>query len=126
MTTEAKRKYQREFARKRSARIPAAIELLGGECFNCGATENLHFHHPEGVEKRFPISEGLTYSDELFWIEVLKCELLCISCHSSITNVKIGFVHGTRNGYSYWKCRCRFCKEANSQYFADRKLALQG
>lgn len=29
--------------------------------------------------------------------------------------------HGTSNGYNNWKCRCRLCKKANSEYYKDYK-----
>lgn len=41
--------------------------------------------------------------------------------HLKLQSQYRGFlVHGTRNGYLKWRCRCDQCREANNSYARDR------
>lgn len=120
MTIESKRIYSRERTRRLKAeRIPQAIEILGGRCVVCGATERLQFHHINKEEKLFNISKGLMHPYDIFLEEVLKCQLLCISCHARETRPKKELVHGTWSGYCTHNCRCDECRAAGSDYIKE-------
>lgn len=58
-----------------------AKELLGGVCVVCGIQEALDFDHVDPSTKLFRIANGWRYSEELFWAEVAKCQLLCRPHH---------------------------------------------
>ena len=73
--------------------------LLGGKCA-CGSTEKLAFHHLDPSQKLIGVSELILRScvrkiyelirntgkshDELIRDEVMKCILLCESCHAKL------------------------------------------
>tara|TARA_Y100001937_G_C7018424_1_gene284246 strand:+ start:44 stop:769 length:726 start_codon:yes stop_codon:yes gene_type:complete len=54
------------------------IEMLGGKCVDCGATENLQFDHTDPSKKSFNIACVLS---ERMLTELEKCELRCGDCH---------------------------------------------
>ncbi|SRR6266403_2144988 len=61
-----------------------AIELLGGCCIECGV-DNIHklcFHHINRNDKKFDISDKLGLKWNKIKDEVIKCELLCLNCHT--------------------------------------------
>lgn len=116
--------YYSEYFRKRyEERMPKAKEMLGGKCILCGTIENLAFHHPPHVEKKFNISEGVSYSEKVFYKEVMKCQLLCSSCHSQYSGStrKQNIVHGTLTAYTYYQCRCDLCRENMNVYKRNKR-----
>ena len=96
-----------------------AIETLGGECANCGSRNDLDFHHIDPQTKEFTIARGSSFSDERFWEEVHKCELLCNTCH--VAHHQGEHPHGDVK--RYWRgCRCQLCKSANTEHNRAYKL----
>jgi len=95
------------------------INQLGGCCNNCGAKDNLEFHH---IEKRnFWIGKKLhTINNDKLQTEIKKYILLCSACHKMITIKEKGFnkkdQHGTLICYRHNKCRCDSCKAAKAKY----------
>lgn len=71
----AARQYERHKVRLASARA--------GGCVRCGSHEDLHHHHIDPGTKRCKVSAMVTYSDQAFWDEVGKCEVLCQPCHKA-------------------------------------------
>lgn len=59
-----------------------AVSVLGGECVACGTTQDLEFHHTNPATKLFRIARGWSFSEQRFWNEVHKCQLMCVSCHA--------------------------------------------
>jgi len=57
------------------------IDMLGGKCCGCGATENLQFDHLDRTTKSFNISTSLASKIEKLEEEAKKCQLLCQECH---------------------------------------------
>lgn len=61
------------------------VDMLGGECVDCGYSTHLaalDFDHIEPAKKKFAISEGLNYMDSRKVMkEAQKCALRCANCH---------------------------------------------
>jgi 5-methylcytosine-specific restriction endonuclease McrA len=91
-----------------------AIESLGGKCVNCGAIENLEFHHIDPQTKEFTVTQ---YIRQDISEELKKCQLLCKNCHKEKTATH----HGRRRKYQNG-CRCQFCIEANRIYMRNYYL----
>lgn len=102
-----------------------AIEQLGGKCVQCGSTYDLEFDHIEPSTKKSVISKMWTASESRFQAELLKCQLLCTSCHlEKTTQEKLktgrkvehgGGLTGKRN------CYCPLCKPLKVAYMHGRK-----
>jgi hypothetical protein len=52
----------------------------GDACQVCGATKNLHWHHPDPATKLFAIGDRAPNRAALL-AELAKCDLLCAACH---------------------------------------------
>lgn len=121
--------------RRRDMLKEKAVEYKGGKCERCPYNKciaALDFHHLDPKEKDFGIADnGHTRSWEKIKQELDKCIMLCANCHreehakehelkkESLKERKkkfTGFVHGTRNGYTHYKCRCDLCKKANNEH----------
>lgn len=120
---EYDRIYQLERYRKR--RIEA-IEYLGGECVQCGATERLELDHINPDTKSFEISKIWGIAQATFWDEVSKCQLLCKSHHVAKTKrEQINEAHGTWGWIRNRKCKCDVCSEFLRNYHANRRKTLK-
>lgn len=67
------------------------VELLGGQCKECGYKKNyssLSFHHvdPSLKEIGLDLRACSNNSWEVLLKEAGKCELLCLNCHSELHN----------------------------------------
>lgn len=112
----------REYMLKRyHERMNYARSYLGGECCNCGITEedcDLNLHHVNSEEKSFTIAHLWSVNLKRFLEEVEKCILLCEECHHEEHRSKAP--HGTPQ--KYWSgCKCRDCKNANNKHNAEYK-----
>jgi len=83
-TKEQRRLYLKE--RKQSNK-KYLIEMLGGKCVGCGATEKIQFDHIDRTKKSFCIGENLASKLEKLIEEANKCQLLCEKCHQHKTLV---------------------------------------
>lgn len=96
-----------------------AIDHLGGQCVKCGSTDELHFHHVDPSTKMTSIAKASSFSEDRFWTEVNKCELLCNTCH--IAHHKVEHPHGDVK--RYWRgCRCDLCFAAMAKYNHEYNL----
>jgi hypothetical protein len=59
----------------------AAIEKLGGVCVRCGIDKFLEFDHIDRTTKIMTVARASSRSEDFFWNEVSKCQLLCHPCH---------------------------------------------
>lgn len=91
----------------------AAIEQLGGKYVQCGSNINLEFDHVDPSEKSFTIAKASSFSEVRFQAELIKCQLLCKSCHELKHDVGKQ-THGTLSSYRY--CKCDECKKAKSEW----------
>jgi 5-methylcytosine-specific restriction endonuclease McrA len=100
------------------------IELLGGRCTECGATEDLQFDHVNRELKEFAITEKWNRSQEELAAELAKCQLLCRPHHLEKTRREVGVEHG--GGVSGKKnCPCRLCRSKKSEYNRNYRLTRQ-
>lgn len=60
--------------------------LKSNGCAICPSFDYLEFHHCEPDIKKFSIGHFFRYSNEEIVDELLKCILLCRSCHCKIDN----------------------------------------
>lgn len=120
--------YQRGYNKAwKQARRDRLIEMLGGKCVRCGATEDLEFDHIDPSTKVFAVMAGLSRAWDALVEEASKCQLLCKPCHvAKGAEDRPELKHGTYHVYWYWNCRCDPCKAANARKSADlraKKLA---
>ena len=115
---------------RRKNRRQKFIDLLGGQCERCGATDNLHFDHMDPKKKKFRIADRLDAPIVELENEVNKCRLLCPLCHRAKTKEfdehgQPKARHGTLWMYKKYRCRCDKCKKAMSEYGKERRKALK-
>lgn len=102
------------------------IDLLGGSCVECGATENLEFDHIDRLQKSFVITSKWTMALDKLLAELEKCQLLCHDCHEKKTRSEIGSAqHGTISMYRHHRCRCEPCRMAYNEASRRWKLAAK-
>ena len=123
--------YQRDYNKAwKAARRKRLIEMLGGKCVRCGATEDLEFDHIDPSTKNFDIAAMLSRAWAALVEEAAKCQLLCKPCHvSKGAEDRPPLRHGTYYVYWYWNCRCELCRAANaakSAALAAKKLQRAG
>lgn len=68
-------------------RLNRAIDLLGGECSECGSVEYLEFAHkePRVLGSDWPVTKLLMRGWGKVLTELNKCRLLCYPCHLEST-----------------------------------------
>ena len=73
---------------KRKELLIEAKEKLGGKCIWCETTENLQFDHIDDSIKEYNVANAVRNTRKVFWDEVGKCQLLCVSCHNKKTTAQ--------------------------------------
>lgn len=116
--------------KRRLERRKKFINLLGGVCSNCGNTNisQLQFDHVEPKKKEFDLNKIKDSNENTILKELKKCILLCVKCHFEKTKNNKEFVnrdkkparHGTIWMYKKFKCRCKKCKKAMSDYIKNK------
>jgi len=114
----ASRERNRQVREERKAK---AINLLGGKCVKCGATERLQFDHIRNDRTTYKemVSYLLMQRWERLLVELEKCQLLCISCHAIKTGADRSAkepTHGIQGTYVNRGCRCVECTRANTEH----------
>lgn len=108
------------------------VGRLGDKCNNCGSDQDLQFDHIDRKTKSFDVGKALAgWSFDRLEKEMVKCQLLCRSCHVRKTNLngdhgKGITKHGTYWMYRKYKCRCNPCVEANSLKLKEWKQKSRG
>lgn len=122
-----KEKLKKKRKDKYELRKKIAYDYLGGKCTICKKIEKLEFDHIDPDTKLFAITKT-NLSEERFWVEIKKCQLLCRECHikktkKEFTGKKISEIpnHGTDNRYKHFGCRCDLCRHARSTYTKQRQ-----
>lgn len=120
------RGYNKAQRRQRRARL---IEMLGGECVRCGATEDLVFDHIDPATKRFAIGSSLSRAWAELVAEAKKTQLLCVPCHRDKGVEDRPEPAHSYYRYWYYGCRCAVCRAANAAKSARlraQRLAVNG
>jgi 5-methylcytosine-specific restriction endonuclease McrA len=73
---------------RRKELLTEAKLSLGGKCVWCGTIENLEFDHIDDSKKEHNVGNAVRNTREVFWNEVGKCQLLCVSCHNKRTTAQ--------------------------------------
>ena len=99
------REYQRQWMARRRARY---VEMFGGRCLLCGATEELEFDHRDPALKEREVRDLWSRREDVLLAELLKTRLLCRQCHDFKSRLEVLPGHGT--GAMYGRgCRCPEC-----------------
>lgn len=120
---DARRNYQREWARNRRAK---AVKLLGGVCVACGESSNLEFDHKDRTDKTYPIGHSWNRAWAIIEKELEKCQLLCYPCHVDKTVSEIDR-NICRNGHDkniYGRDTGNKCSECRRE--KDRRARREG
>ena len=108
---------------QKEERKTAAVRQLGGQCRYCGSKDNLEFDHINPKTKTSSVSGLWRATEEKFWSEVRKCQLLCKPCHENKSKAeaanRVVVEHGTLNAFQRHGCRCRECQTAAQSYKRD-------
>jgi hypothetical protein len=128
-TKEEYNEYQRKYQLERyHRRRKGAILALGGKCKKCCSIENLELDHIDHTQKSFNISQLWSVSEQRYLTELVKCQILCASCHMSKSKQEgsVGsnggwnridhYDHGTGLMYQKDKCRCGLCQKWRRLY----------
>ena len=84
-----------------------ALLKLGNACAECGSREDLQFDHRDRRTKFKVIARMWSYSEELFWAEIAKCQLLCGEHHHEKTCEELGWEFRPKNARRNWKAKKR-------------------
>lgn len=110
--------YMKQYMLKRyHERRNKALELLGEVCKKCGE-QGEEFDHIDRSTKSFDIGKKWNVSEEKYFEEIAKCQLLCKKCHLEKSFESKDFSGhgkskcGTSTKYIRHKCRCHSCVEA--------------
>ena len=89
-------KWKRHYIRRRAK----VLEIMGGQCINCGSKDNLEIDHIDPHTKSFSISEFITHSWEKIGPELEKCQLLCKACHKAKSETD-GSIEKLKKAFSF-------------------------
>ena len=120
---EKKRAYGRAWTAARRAEY---LAKRGGHCERCPSSLHLEFHHRD---RDLKVSHRIwSWSRVRIEAELLKCDLLCKTCHDEETAKERGYYqapHGTLTSYKNYRCRCSACRAANAVVEHARRLRLR-
>lgn len=112
--------YMRKYVKERYHRLRAEwIVKLGGKCASCGSVEELNFDHINASEKSYDIGRILSsHSKQKVAEEMAKCQLLCVSCHVSKSQLSgdVRFVSHGGGKTGKRNCRCDLCRPLKNEY----------
>lgn len=107
------------------------IATRGDACATCGSHTDLEVDHIVPAEKSFSVGKAFAgWSDARLHAELIKCQVLCGTCHSvktridlaEIRGIRVHWEHGTLGGYNH--CRCEACRSAKSDYSRKHRPSL--
>ena len=107
------RSYQREWIAKRRA-----VFFENKKCVECESNKELEIDH---ISPETKVSHNIwSWSKERFKTEIIKCQVLCNSCHKEKTRLwNISRRKHGRTWYSYG-CRCSICFKAQQKHNSQR------
>lgn len=117
------RPYMKARYKKRRAE---KLKKLGGKCAKCGSRKKLEIDHINPKLKTIDVSSK-TWSNDDYWKEIEKCQLLCRDCHIEKSILDRGFKiakgnHGTISTIRWCRPACQLCKDAKREYNRLRRL----
>lgn len=125
--------YMRQYMiRRYHQRRQEALNLLGGQCVDCGSTENLEFDHTKAKDKSFDIGRVWSYKQETFLAEISKCVIRCRDCHANKSRKHDWNVVEHGGGVSGKnRCKCGPCRKQKALYMRnyrrkDRRKTEEG
>jgi hypothetical protein len=113
---ERQREFQRTWIAERKAEF-----FKGKRCVRCDSADRLELDH---VDPTIKVSHSVwSWSESRRTVELLKCQVLCHTCHWEKTKDDFGWrlEHGTVVGYKNYACRCARCTKANTDYIRERR-----
>ena len=114
-TRQTRAEYLRGYNKAwKAGRRAKLVEMLGGKCARCGATEDLEFDHIDPATKCFTISGALSKAWSELVEEALKTQLLCPPCHREKGYEDRPEIEHSYYRYWYHGCRCTVCRAANA------------
>jgi len=117
--------YMRDYMLKRYYKRRAEmIAFLGGKCEECNSIENLEIDHKDPAKKSMDLSKFWNLKWDLVEDELMKCQLLCESCHAfkSIHDHGNQEAKGDHGTLSSWRhCKCNLCREAYNKWAREYK-----
>lgn len=101
------------------------LDYLGNHCKQCDSQKNLEFDHIDPATKSWEITTRLgRASRQTLALELIKCQLLCESCHAEKTrkeqSVERGWRHGTWYSWMKKKCNCGVCQATKQEFHSTR------
>jgi len=111
------REYQKQWVKQRRQKYLQE----NGPCAHCRSWNNLEIHHIDPLLKE---SHNIwSWCLERQQLELVKCQILCNTCHKKITREQMltTGIHGTKSRYKKG-CRCVACSSA---YSIKRRLQYQ-
>lgn len=91
---EAYNEYMNQYMQKRYwKRRNWAIKVLGKTCAFCDSDEELELDHIDPKTKDFYITKLWNKPIAIFEAEVMKCQLLCSTCHAEKTFLNGDYKH---------------------------------
>lgn len=117
--------YMREYMMKRyyEKRVEA-LNILGGNCAECGSDKGLQIDHVDRSKKTIPADRIPFVSKSRFLAELKQCQLLCQPCHTAKTLRDLGrkpAEHGSLSMAYRCKTKCEPCRLVRNQYNRDWK-----
>ena len=87
-------------------------------CVKCGSVKNLELDHVDPTKKTS--HKIWSWSKERFNSEIVKCQILCESCHKEKT--KLWYFNQRQHGRTWYHygCRCSICFKAQQKHNAQR------
>lgn len=88
--------YTKQQERGRTRKLDA-INRFGGKCQKCGYNKNwavLSFHHTKEKVIGLDLRAFSNYSETTLNLELEKCELLCMNCHTEYHHPECSIVPG--------------------------------
>lgn len=101
------------------------ISYLGGECIECGSTEDLQFDHVDPATKVYDVSSYLTRVEipSYIWEEIEKCQLLCKPHHKAKSDLELEVGHG-EGKWGKRNCKCEPCKKRKREAMREYRSAI--
>ena len=118
--------YHKEYQLKRyHQRRAEAIQKLGGKCSVCGIVADLEIDHIDYKLKEIPINKLWGVSQQRFWNEIAKCQLLCYKHHKAKTSLESTerrpITHGIYWAAYKYNCQCDLCLQFKIDYAEKRR-----